>query len=107
MSNWEYFLDISYFDKYAVREKTNPHLIENSIHVNTKEEAIFLTKSLNKLTRLKKEWMKDLSKEKKILEEIQDFISCQDIGYLSKSYFCGDLIQKRIEKIQSKISRNK
>ena len=49
---WEYFLDIAYFDMYAVRN-INDKSFNSAIHLKTKEEAQFLTDSLNELYTLK------------------------------------------------------
>ncbi len=45
---WECFSDASYYDKWAVRNKTD-RAFHSAIHVSTKEEAEFLTLKLNKL----------------------------------------------------------
>lgn len=50
-SEWEYFQDDAYYGLYAVRTKENRSFTQ-AIHVNTVEEAIFLTNSLNELIRL-------------------------------------------------------
>lgn len=50
-SEWEYIKDEAYYGLYAVRTKENRSFTQ-AIHVNTVEEAIFLTNSLNELLRL-------------------------------------------------------
>jgi hypothetical protein len=49
---WEWFLDESYYDQYAVRNTSNKSF-NDAIHVKTREEAEFLTKALNELDLLK------------------------------------------------------
>lgn len=44
--DWEYFSDASYYDKWAVRNKTD-RKFHSAIHVATKEEAEFLVGKLN------------------------------------------------------------
>jgi hypothetical protein len=49
---WEWFLDESYYDKYAVRHTSNKSFYA-AIHVNTREESEFLVKELNDLQALR------------------------------------------------------
>jgi len=57
MTQWEYFLDESYYDMYAVRNIEDKSF-NSSIHVNTEEEAKFLVDRLNYTEQLK-EYIKE------------------------------------------------